>query len=181
MDVGKFKASRGRLTAWVGIPPLLIFSIGISSYALKQQSEWQLERTRLLAETLPKVVETRQFASELMAQFQDSEKGVIASEDQLISYLQSTARNMSFTVDSLKVDRKISAAQNNLPILMASVKGSGSVAAIKAFIGEVTARHQLLTESSLQIQEGSRNLGVDVCSATLSFELVLFDPKDGGK
>ena len=179
MDVGKFKSSFGRLTVWITLPPLLIASIGISTYALRLQSDWELERTRVLSVTRPKVVEARESASELMMQFRNSENGTVNSEDELISYLQVAARNMDFTIDSLKVERKTVSANNNIPVLRASIRGAGTISSIKAYIGDVTARHQLLSESSLQISEGSSSIEKDMCKASITFELVLFEPQGG--
>jgi hypothetical protein len=83
-------------------------------------------------------------------------------------------------VDTLKVERKTAAANGSLPVLMANVRGSGSFEAVQVFLGDVTSRQQLLTESSLQISQGSQSLGEDICRADISFELILFNLKKPG-
>jgi hypothetical protein len=175
MDVGKFKASLPRLFLWILIPPLLITSIGLTSYAMRQQSDWHLERTRAYAEVLPELALAKRRAETLISDFNNSEAGRIKSEDELISFLQNSAPQCGFMVDTLKVERKTSSATGNLPVLNANVRGSGSFAAVQAFIGDVTSRQQLLTESSLQISLGNQALGEDFCRADISFELILFD------
>lgn len=176
MDIGKFKASRTRLLLWVLIPPFLIAGIGLTSYALNQQSEWVLERTRVLAEMLPRVVVAQQSASSLIESFNASEAGSIKTEDELISFLQNSANNATFMVDSLKVERKVSSASKNIPVLTASVRGSGTIGAVQSFMGDVTTGQQLLSETSLQISPGGTSAsGEGSCRADITFELILFN------
>lgn len=175
MDIGKFKASRGRLTAWILIPPVLIVGIGLTSFALRQQSEWQLERTRVLADLLPKVKQTEQEALSLLARFNESEAGSIKSEDELISFLQNAAREADFTVDSLKVERKGSSANKNTPILTAMVRGTGTFRSVQTFMSDAASKQHLLSESALQINQGGDKNNKDSCRADMTFELILFD------
>lgn len=179
MDIGKFKASKARLTMWICVPPLLMAGIGLTSYALRLQSNWQLERTRELAQVLPRLADARNDAEALLSSFSDSESGSVASEDELISFLRNAAQEAGFTVDSLQVDRKTS-AQGNVPVLRANVKGTGSFAAMKTFVSDVSSRQQLLSETSLQISMENRGLGEAICRVNIAFELVVFGQKRGG-
>ncbi|MDF7799996.1 hypothetical protein P4C99_11020 [Pontiellaceae bacterium B1224] len=182
MDLGKFKASRTRLLLWVLIPPFLISGIGLTSFALDQQSTWVLERTKALSEILPKVVAAQESVESLLQTFNASEAGRIKTEDELISFLQNAANNADFMVDSLKVERKVAAMSKNVPVLAASIRGSGTIMAVRSFLGDVTARQQLLSETSLQINQGGRSLGEESCRADITFELILFkNGKSGGE
>lgn len=181
MDIGKFKASRTRLLLWVLIPPVLISGIGLTSFALNKQSEWVLERTKVLSETLPKIVAAQRHAETLIETFNTSEAGSIKTEDELISFLQTAANHAGFMVDSLKVERKFSAISKNIPMLTASVRGSGTIIAVEAFLGDVTVRQQLLSETSLQISQVGKSRGEEFCRANITFELILFNhAKPGG-
>lgn len=182
MDIGKFKKSRARLTAWVVIPPVLIVGVGLSSFALKQQSEWQLERTRVLSELLPKIEKTQNEALALLTEFSNSDAGNVKSEEELISFLQNAARESEFTVDSLKVERKASSADKTVPVLVAKVRGSGSFLSVQTFIGDAVSQQQLLNETSLQISQGGYGIGEDSCRADIVFELIRFnfEKSDGG-
>ena len=175
MDIGKFKASRARLILWVLIPPSLVVGAGLSSHALRAQSEWQLNRTRALAEVFPKLVIARRNAERLMAEFNGTESSSLKSEDELISYLQSAARKVDFTVDSLKVERRSSPSADNAPMLTASVKGTGGFGAIQHFLGDVSAGQHLLSESYLQLSRSSAAASPEECRADITFELILFN------
>lgn len=181
MDIGKFKASQTRLIIWILVPPLVVVGVGLSSYALQLQSEWRLNRTKGLSDVLPKLVQTQARSGKLIDEFEGA--GAIQSEDELISYLQNVAQGAGFTVDSLKVARRASVPGLGMPVLTASVKGSGRYEAIEAFLGDVTANQHLLSESSLQVTRNARGAyEQDACRADITFELVLFDAlkKSGG-
>ncbi len=175
MDIGKFKASRGRLTAWILIPPVLIVGLGLTSFALKLQSEWQLERTKVLCELLPRVVNARIAADQMFAEFRASESDTIGNEDELISYLQNAAHQADFTVDSLKVERRDSSAGSSAAVLTATVKGTGSFLSVQTLMSDVSMRQHLLSESSLQITQGGKDADATSCRAVIRFELILFD------
>lgn len=178
MDIGKFRASKGRLIAWIVIPPVLAVGIGLSSFAMKLQSEWRLERTQVLADLMPEVEKARMEAENLMVRFRESESGSISGEDELISFLQNAAQQAGFTVDTLKVERKPSVVNKSVPVLMASVRGSGTLASVQGFMGDVSSRQHLLSETSLQVSQGGRNMDENSCRADITFELILF--KSGG-
>ena len=183
MDVSVFKASRLRLMIWIVVPPLLIVSLGLGTYALQRQSEWELNRTKELVEVLPELVQTKRQASELLAEFRKgSEEKAIESEDQFISFLQEVAQHVGFTVDSVKVERQVSGVNPNIPVLLASVKGKGSFDAIELYLGDVTTVHPLLSESTIKLSQ-VKEYNTDFYRAELSFELTLLNgPKvaDGG-
>jgi hypothetical protein len=181
MDIGKFKASRMRLSMWMLIPPLLIAGVGLSSYALQLQSTWRLGRTKALSDVLPKLVHTQQQARALLDGFRGMENRSIQSEDALISFIQETARKVNFTVDSLKVERRDSGPGVVMPVLVANVNGSGAIDATYRFLTEVSASQQLLSESSLRITQQPNAFDLKLCKADITFELVLFNvPPKGG-
>ncbi len=91
MDIGKFKSSRSRLILWILIPPLLIAGVGLSTYALRLRSEWQLKRAQHLAEAFPRLVKSRESAVALLELFQGAETTNIDSEEELISFVQESA------------------------------------------------------------------------------------------
>ncbi|QBG46122.1 hypothetical protein EGM51_01350 [Verrucomicrobia bacterium S94] len=181
MDLGKFKAGRRRLAGWIIIPPLLIVGIGLTSFALKLQSEWQLERTRVLADLLPRVDAARKAAEELMVRFRTSESGSVKTEDELISFLQNAAQHAGFTVDNLKVERRASEINGSVPVLSASVRGTGTLLSVQHFMGDVSSRQHLLSETSVQLSQSGKTAGEEICRADITFELILFQTgKTGG-
>ncbi|MDF7824475.1 hypothetical protein P4B35_10665 [Pontiellaceae bacterium B12227] len=173
MDVGKFKSSRSRLILWVMIPAVLIAGVGLSTYALRMQSEWKLTRAQHLAEVFPRLVQARERAEALQQRFESGNAAHIDSEDELISYVQERALKVGFTVDSLKVER-LDAADGKLPALTAIVKGSADLGTIYRLLSDVASVQQLLSESELQIsrQADPRNPGL--YRAEIRFELILF-------
>ncbi|WP_372846101.1 hypothetical protein [Pontiella sp.] len=178
MEVGKFKSSRGRLVAWILVPPLLIVGIGLSSFAMRLQSEVELDQTKRLAEMLPQVVMARQEAEALLDDFYESGAGSVQTEDELISFLQGFAAKVDFRVNSLKVDRR---TKGPVTLLVATVKGNGSFNAVQQFLGDVTANQQLLSESALQITQMIDDYGVASCRMDVTFELVLSDSRKGAR
>jgi hypothetical protein len=174
MDIGKFKASRTRLVLWILVPPLVFVGVGLSSHGLKLQSEWKLSRTKELSTVLPQLVNTQRQTEKIIDALGGKGSRTIQSEDELISFIQSVAGKVDFTVDSLKVDRRASAQNKSIPVLIASVKGSGPLQAIEDFVNEATSASHLLSESSLQVNKGDSRYGQDNCRADITFELVLF-------
>ncbi len=69
MDVGTFKASNGRLRAWLIIPPLLIVSVGLGSFAWQQRAQWKLKEANALSEVLPSFIAVRKDAANLFEIF----------------------------------------------------------------------------------------------------------------
>ncbi len=181
MDVGIFKASRAGLILWIAVPPLLIVGVGLSAYALQRQSQWQLNRTEVLAKVLPRFSKTQQAADALLAEFKGQEgASAIQSEDQLMSFLEETAQRAGFAVDSVKVERRVSAENRGMPVLIGNVKGAGGFDAIAQFIANVTSEQHLLSEQSVKITQSNGGGSMDY-GAELTFELLLFnEPKKTG-
>jgi len=174
MDVGVFKSSRARLMAWIIVLPLVAVGVGLGSYALQRQSEWKLSQTKELAEVLPRLVQTKAQASDLLTQFrEDSDGESIESEDQLISFLQEVAQRVGFTVDSIKVERRVADVGLSLPTLYASVKGTGSFDAIELYLGDVISSHPLFSESMIKLSQ-VKEYNTDFYRAELWFELILY-------
>ncbi|MDH3981997.1 MAG: hypothetical protein OES84_03755 [Kiritimatiellaceae bacterium] len=183
MDIGKFKSNPLKLTLWIMVPLVLTVGMGLSSYALKLQSEWQLSRTQVLSEILPQLAKSQDGARNLIKEFQGLETERVKTEDEFISFLQSAASQSGFTIDSLKVDRRVSVQNGNSPVLVASVKGAGTFQAVETYLGDVTSSQHLLSESSLQISQASRMAEEGSCRADIVFELFLFEtskPEAGG-
>jgi len=181
MDVGIFKASRARLITWIVVPPLLIVGMGLGTHALQRESEWELSRTEELVDILPKLVRTQRQAGDFLAEFNKGFGGeAIESEDQLISFLQETAQRAGFTVDSVKVERRVSKINPSMPVLSATVKGTGSFDAIELYLGDVTTAHHLLSESKINLSQ-VEGYTSDFYRAELAFELMLFPgPQSAG-
>lgn len=174
MDIGKFKSSRGRLILWVLIPPVLIVSVGLSSQGLRTQSEWKLKRAEALVDVLPRLAQVQGEAKQVINTFRGEQSTSIKTEDELISYLQNAASKVGFTIDSLKVERRPSAA-SNVPMLVADVKGVGTFIDVENYIGEVSSGQHLLYESSLRVSRSSHAVRADECQASITFDLVLFN------
>lgn len=174
MDIGMFKASRGRLAAWIVLPPVLAVAVGLGAYALERQAYWNLARLRGLSDTLPQLGTARTRARVLLDGFQGGQ-GRLLSEDQYIAYLQQAARQTGFTIDSLKVDRLEAGKERTLPVLSASLKGAASMETLEAFMAEVSAGQHLLSESSVKlVQAANAAAPAPPFRAELVFDLVLF-------
>lgn len=172
MDVGKFKASRARLTMWIIIPPLLVSGIGLSSHALRLQSQWSLSRTEKLTDVLPKSVQAQKQGRRLLEQFHRLE--TVQSEDELISFLREAAQRTGFMIDSLKVERKVS-TKSKMPVLVASVRGSGSFEVIQKYLGDTAVRQPLLFENSLKVSGASRSVEGRGFAVDVVFELLMLN------
>lgn len=175
MDIGIFKASQVRLIAWIIIPPVLIVGVGLSTYALKRQSEWKLSNTRELSEVLPKLIQTQEEAGALIKKIQGVEADSLKNEDELISFLQGAAQKAGFMIDSLKVERSTAAQNSGIPVLTARVKGAGAFTEITSYIGDVTTAQVFLSESSLKVTRSSNAYNKESWNADVTFELILFD------
>ncbi len=171
MDIGRFKATRTRLVMWLMLPPLLIAGIGLSSYAVRLKSEWELTRTEGLTSVLPKLVRVRKQAFHLVDEFEENSL-TLHSEDDLIVYLRKAAQASGFDVDALKVNRK---KDKVMTILTASLTGTGSFESIQRFLGNVSAGQHLLSERELQLTRVFQSGGAPAYKADLTLSLAMFD------
>ena len=162
--------------AWVVVPPLLIVSIGLSSYAWKERAEWRLQQNKALSDVLPIFIKAQKDASELIEGLGINERDkTIASEDQLISFLQEAALRRRFTVDAVKVVRHEQIRGKNIPVLNASVEGSGELTAIQLYINEIKSAQQLLSVSSIELSQEREHRSEGVYAAKVVFDLLLID------
>lgn len=175
MDVGIFIASGRRLRAWLIIPPLLIVSTGLGSYAWQQRAEWKLEKTNALSEVLPSFILAQKAAVTLFKGFETSVGEELGSEDQLISFLQDMAQQNDFIVDSINVVDRKSQQQKAIPVLNAVVRGAGDFTAIQLYINEVKAGQRLLSVGSIKIAPPDNLSGGELYDVELIFELLLLD------
>ena len=175
MDVGIFIASGRRLGAWLIIPPFLIVSVGMGSYAWQQRAEWQLEKTNALSEVLPSFISARKAAVTLFEGFQTSVGEELGSEDQLISFLQDMAQQNDFIVDTINVVDRKNQQQKAVPVLNAVVRGAGDFSAIQLYINEVKTGQRLLSVSSIKIVPPDNLSEGALYDVELVFELLLLD------
>ena len=176
MDVGKFKASKARLMAWIVVPPLLIVGIGLSAHAWKQRAEWRLQQNQTLSDVLPSFIKAQKNASELIESLGINEQDkMIGSEDQLISFLQEAAVRRRFTVDAVKVVRHEQLKGKNIPVLRATVQGFGELTAIQLYINEIKSAQQLLSVNSIELSQDKDHRSADVFATKVVFDLLLID------
>lgn len=165
---------------WIAVPPLLSVGVGLGTFTAQRWSQRELNRTKVLADVLPLLVKTQRETGAVLAEFRKLGNGTIQSEDQLISFLQETARHTAFTDTSVKVERRLSEGSRGIPVLIAEVKGSGNFNAINQFIADVISEQHLLSERSVKISQSSTDGAVDY-RAELSFELLLFNELKVGR
>ncbi|MBN2161377.1 MAG: hypothetical protein JXR25_00320 [Pontiellaceae bacterium] len=179
MDVGTFKASGARLTAWLVIPPVLIVVCGVGGALLERRAHWETARIEALSEALPQLVDARMNAQLLLEHFKET-GGSIQSEEQLIAFLRETAVHAGFSVDTLKVDREVAGKGRNTDTLAASVKGTGTLAVIQQFMRDVGASQDLLSDDAIKLTQAHVDESGEY-RAELSFELLLFNAAGGAK
>jgi len=174
MEIGRFKANKKRLIAWVVIPPLLTVSVGLSTYAFQQRELWRLQQAESLTEVLPSIIQIRDEAAALLKNFNESSPEEIVSENQLISFLQDIAQQQNFLVNTIQVDRLAPAAGGKFPRLNAVVQGSGSFSAIQLYINKAESVNQMLSASSINLSQ-SRDGGDEYFGAKITFDLLLIN------
>lgn len=175
MDVGKFKASRKRLMAWIVIPPVLAVSVGLSTFAWRQQMERSYLEAQALSDVLPGIIEARLGAIGLIDSLGVNEESAIGSADQLISLLQEAAVRQDFVVESIQVDRQEKSREHSFPVLNVEVDGNGEFRDIQLFINEVKSSQQLLSLYSVNLTLPRQNLGAGRFNASMVFNLLLID------
>lgn len=175
MDVGKFKASRRRLASWILIPPVLAVTAGLSSYAWQQRMEISMQETQSLSDVLPSIIEARRHAVELIENLGVTDESAIASDDQLISFLQEVAVKQDFIVESVQVNRVQKSATQPFPMLRVMVDGSGEFRAIQLFINDIKSSQQLLSVDSVSLTLPRQSQGDGQFSASMVFNLLLID------
>lgn len=184
MDVAIFKASRIRLIVWIAIPPLLITSVGLSLFALKQKAQWQLQQTQALSDVLPSVIEARKDIEKLFEELGLSKENRIASEDELISLLQEKARSRDMGFPNIQVIRNDKIQGSNVPVLSAVVESSGDIKAFQFYLNDIKSAQPLLNVSSITLkQKAGRGRGdLPTFDLRVVFDLLLVDDvlKSGG-
>ena len=175
MDVGMFKVSKTRLIAWIVIPPVLITTVGLSSFALRQRAEWRLRQTQALSDVLPEVIEAQAKVQQLFEDLGLSEEKRIASEDQLISLLQEKAIQRNITFETVQVIRRDKSKRSNIPALSATVEAFGDVAAFQLYLNDIKVAQPLLTASSIKINQRTDSGGDGDFELNVVFDLLLVD------
>lgn len=175
MDVGKFKASRGRLMAWIVIPPVLAASVGFGAFAWRQSAELGLQQARALSDVLPDIIESRRKAEQLIDSLGLSEENAIGSEGQLISFLQEAAIRQDFVVKSIQVVRKEQSKGQKIPVLSAEVEGAGAFKAIQLYLNEVRSAQHLLSVSEVNLSLPRQVQAEEQFNASIQFDLLLID------
>lgn len=172
MDVGIFKVSGGRLKMWLMIPPLLMVTVGLGSYAWQQRAQWQLQETQALSDVLPPFIAARKAAKDLFEGLKTDSGGELGTEDQLISFLQDIAQQYEFTVEAVNVvDQKQQAAS----VLNIVVRGAGDFTAVQLYINEAKSKQRLLSVDSIKVMQPSEQRAGGLYDVEIVFELLLMD------
>lgn len=172
MDIGFFKVSCVRLQAWLIIPPLLMVTVGLGSYAWQQRAQWQLQETQALSDVLPPFIAARKAASDLFEGLKTDSGGELGSEDQLISFLQDIAQQYEFTVEAVNVvDQK----QQSSSVLNVAVRGEGNFTAVQLYINEAKSKQRLLSVDSIRIMQPSEQSEGGSYDVEIVFDLLLMD------
>jgi hypothetical protein len=173
MDVGIFKAGKIRMALWIVVPPVLIVSVGLSSYAMQQRAEWRLQETKALSDVLPDVVNAKQDVKKLYDNLGLSREKRITTGDQLIGILEEKARLHGVDVKKTQIlDREI-AKGSKIPVISVIVDASGSFADFQLFLNDVKSAHPLVSARTITLQQGDeseRKAGFDL---RVVFDLLL--------
>ncbi len=176
MDVGIFKASKVRLMAWIAIPPALILGVGLGSYAWHERAAWRLKEAKALEDVLPAFIGARADAEKLVAELGLENGNMIANEDQLLSVINEAAARKGFIIESMQVERKVPGKGQDIPLLVATVEGSGKFTAIQLFANELVAAHKLLSVSSIALDQPRDDAGKSgLFEVRITFELMQID------
>lgn len=173
MDVGIFRASGGRLRAWLIIPPLLMVCVGMGSHAWQQRAQWQLEKTKALSKVLPPFITARKDVIALFDGLKTSVGEELGSEDRLISFLQDMAEKNDFIVDRVNVVNRKNVQKKSVPVLNAVVQGAGDLMAIELYINAVKTGQRLLSVDSIKLAQPDKSSGGNLYDVEIVFELLL--------
>lgn len=172
MDVGIFIVSGWRLKTWLIIPPLLMVSVGLGSYAWQQRAQWQLQEAQALSDVLPPFIAARRAASDLFGDLKTATGGEVGSEDQLISFLQDIAQQADFMVSGVNVvDQK----QQKASVLHVAVRGEGDFTAVQLYINEAKSKQRLLSVDSIKVMSPTEQSEGGLYNVEIVFELFLMD------
>jgi len=176
MDAGIFLVSGRRLKAWLILPPILIASVGLGSYAWQQQAEWQLKKAEALSDILPEFIKVREEAVLLVESLHTSVGGELASRDQLGSFLQDMAKYNDFKVATVDIIGAPKSRQNKvIPVLHAMVRGHGDFLSTELYINKVKTEQRLLSVNSIVAQQPEDDSKEGVYDVTIVFELLILD------
>jgi len=151
MDVGIFKASKPRLVAWIIIPPVVITSVGLSTFAMRQRAEWQLRQTMALSEILPEVIQARENIGELMQSLGLTEEMRISTGDQLLALLDEKATHRSIDVKRTQILQRDNSKESGIPVISAMLEASGDFSNIQLFLNDVRSAYPLVSARSIEL------------------------------
>lgn len=175
MDVGIFKVSKNRLIAWIVIPPVLIVTVGLSSYALRQRAEWRLRQAQALSDVLPTVIKAQTAVRQLFEDLGLTKEKRIASEDQLISLLQEKAMQRKINFKTVQVVRRDKSKGSDIPVLSAVVEAFGDVGAFQLYLNDIKVAQPLLTANSIEIEQRIEDGQDGDFELKVVFDLLLVD------
>lgn len=183
MDVGKFKAGRARLVAWIIIPPIAMVSVGLSTYALKQHTEWKLKQSQAISDILPDIIQARKQVQNLFESKGLTRDQRITTSDQLFSLLEEKARNRNVTINRKQILNRENVIKTSIPMLNALVEASGTFSSYQLFLNDVLAAYPLISLRSVDILQSSEGNNAAGFQLRVMFDLMLVDEvlkADGG-
>lgn len=170
MDIGIFKASKVRLVLWIVIPPLLIVTVGLSSYALQQRAEWKLQETQALSNVLPDLIEVKQDMEELYDKLGLSSDKRISTGDELVSILEKLARKRRIELKRTQIVDREQTKESKIPVVGVIMDATGDLADFQLFLNDITSAHPLVSTRSISVSQ------VNKADQQAGFELkVVFD------
>jgi len=173
MDIGIFKASKARLAMWIVIPPMLIVTVGMSSFAWQQRATWRLEETRALSDVLPDVINAKRDVQQLYDDLGLSEEKRITTGDELISILEEEARNRSIVIQRTQIIDRDAPKESRIPVISVIVDATGEFSDFQKFLNDIKLAHPLVSARSIVMDqgvEGDRNSGFEM---KVVFDLLL--------
>ena len=173
MDVGIFKASKIRLIGWIVVPPILIVTVGLSSYALRQRAEWRLKETRALSDVLPDVVHARRDIKELYDHLGLSKDKRITSGDQLINILEETARERDIELKRTQIVDREATRGSRIPTTSVIMEAAGGFDDFQLFLNDVKTAYPLVSARSIFLSEDEDNPDNTRFELKVVFDLLL--------
>lgn len=173
MDVGVFKASKVRLVIWIVVPPILIMVVGLSSFALRQYAEGQLEQTKALSNVLPDVISTRKKVHTLVDDLGLSKEKRIASADQFLAHLEEKATNRNIDLKKTQILRREKEKGSSTPVVSAMVEAVGGFADFQLFLNDVKSAHPLVSARLIELKQGREDAVGEGFQLKIVFDLLL--------
>jgi hypothetical protein len=157
MDCTPFIRTKTLMTAWLGLPLLLVLlmEFGSEEYYNQQRTSWEQKKT--VSRMAPQLQREADNAKQFLKTYSINLGSEASAEDACITLINNAANQSNFMVSSINLDQKTIDPSLATAMMTIHLKGAGTSRQIAGFVKTLKSDDPFIFESSLLVTpEGFR-------------------------